>query len=89
VNCAANAKVLCGLHGAGFTNMMFAHSRQKIIEIMSPARDQIHYMLLAHKMGHVHFSDESVEEVAGTSECDYLIDPQHFSFFVRQCLEKK
>ena len=89
VNCAANAKVLCGLHGAGFTNMMFSHSRQKIIEIMSPARDQIHYMLLAHKMGHAHFSYDSVKEVAGTSECDYLIDPQHFSSFVRQCLEKK
>ena len=87
VRCAAHAKVICGLHGAGFTNMMFSESRQKIIEILSPRKDQIHYKLLASKMGHLHCQYDSVEEIEANHESDYRVEPKKFSQFIQKILE--
>lgn len=87
VRCAAHAKVICGLHGAGFTNMMFSESRQKIIEIMSPRKDQIHYKLLASKLGHLHRQYDSVEEIESCNESDYVLDSNSFCKYIQQCLE--
>jgi capsular polysaccharide biosynthesis protein len=87
VRYAAHAKVICGLHGAGFTNMIFSESRQKIIEIMSPRKDQIHYKLLASKLGHLHRQYDSVEEIESCNESDYKLEPNSFSKFIQQCLE--
>jgi capsular polysaccharide biosynthesis protein len=87
VRCAAHAKVICGLHGAGFTNMMFSESRQKIIEILSPRKDQIHYKLLAHKLGHFHHQYDSVEEIEANHESDYRVEPKKFSQFIQKILE--
>jgi len=86
VRYAAQAKVICGLHGAGFTNMMFSESRQKIIEILSPRKDQIHYKLLASKLGHLHRQYDSVEEIESCNESDYKLEPNSFSKFIQQCL---
>lgn len=87
VGCAARAKVICGLHGAGFTNMMFSESRQKIIEILSPRKDQIHYKLLASKMRHLHWQYDSVEEIEANHESDYRVEPNSLSEFIQKCLE--
>ena len=44
----SSAKVVCGMHGAGLTNIVFMHSRSKIIELLSPTYGMPTYWLLAN-----------------------------------------
>lgn len=89
VKTMASASIVCGLHGAGLTNILFCQTGARVAEISSPIRDHIHYQLLSHKLGHRYFSFNQVEERCGESEPDFYIDVPAFRKWISELIREQ
>jgi hypothetical protein len=67
----SQASVICGAHGAGLTNMLFAPPGAHIIEILPDDRQMATYLLLAKSAGH---SYEGVRGGAGGYRQHFMAD---------------
>lgn len=82
--------IVLAQHGAGLTNMLFAPSGCRVLEIHGPDVTRFHYWIMACVLGHSYdcFVGERVRAMSKTAEPDFRVDPTRFFAWLNAVLEE-